>query len=665
MYYKNFSLNRIVLVLIFFCFQQYAFSQNKVDSLLDILSGTENKAKIYNLLSEATLEDSLELSFDYAQKAFDYSIRENNLQQKGVAYFNMAEVFSYQYQFDSAKYYYAPALDIFKKTNDNYNASYALNNLGYLANTYGQFQNAVDYYIESLDYLDKEKYADDLSHIYVNIGNTFHLIGKYETAIKYFNMAITAGRSINYEPIIPYAYNGIGLAYKYLANYDSAIIYYKAMVEINKKTGNELALAIDYSNIGALYFQWEQYRQAFDYFNNAKEIIEKKGTEDDLSLILNSLGNVYRAQGKYELALDYFKQALTIDSTTRIEVNMSSRYNNIGELYSEKGNYQEALYYYKLSLALNQKMGQNHSIAINLHNIGDLYVKTENYTKAQSYYKQGLQLADSLNTTSTVIEYLGSLSNLNNLSGNYKQALIYQIQYSELKDSIFKGKNQMALADMKTKYDLDKKEKEIVLLNQKNELKEARVSVYKTRLYYLIAGIVIVSTLLIFLFFQFRHKEKAYRKLVEKNQKLLKSNGNNLSSYNTKSVNNNSNTKLPDSEQQIIQSKLRQLFANDKIYLNKNLTEKDVAKKIETNTHYLSQVINNCFNTNFTGFINEHRIIESCCFLCEPDNANFTIEGIAQMSGFKSKSAFNNAFKSITGVTPSYYRKLSAKNLET
>lgn len=657
--FKNFYRIRLVFIFIIFCFQQYVFSQSKVDSLLDVLSGAENKSEIYNLLSEATLEDSLELSFGYAQKALNYSIRENSLQQKGMAYSNMAEVFACQYQLDSAKHYYVTALGILKKAGDNYNTSFTLNNLGWLFSTYGQFQDAIDYYTESLEYLDKEEYADELSHVYVNIGNLYHQTGKYQTAIGYFNMSIVIGKSIDYEHVITYAYNGKGLAYKYLSNYDSAIVYYKTMLEIDKKAGNEVKLAIDYTNIGALYYQWKQYGQALDYFENAMEIFEKHGTKSDMESVLSNIGNLYCKLGEYDQALDCFNEALSINTVTGIDGNKMACFNNIGEVYFIKGNYQKALDYFQKSLALSQKTGQGQNIAISLHNIGKLYVKTGNYKKAQACFEQGLQLADSINTTSTVIEYLSSLSELNNLSENYKQALIYQIRYSDLKDSIFKEKNQMALADMKTKYDLDKKEKEIVLLNQKNELKEARVSVYKTRLYYLIAGILIVSTLLIFLYFQFRLKEKAYRKLVEKNQKLLATNGNNKSTDWEKPDKNNSNNKLQESEQQIIQSKLRQLFANDKIHLNKNLTVKDVAKKIETNTHYLSEVINNCFNTNFTGFVNEHRIIESCRFLCEPKNENFTIEGIAQMSGFKSKSAFNNAFKSNTGVTPSYYRKLT------
>ena len=607
------------------------------------------------------MEDSLELSFAYARKAFDYSIQENNLQQKGVAYFNMAEVFSYQYQLDSAKYYYAPALEIFKQTNDNYNASYTLNNLGWLANSYGQFQDAVDSYTESLDYLDKEKYADDLSHIYVNIGNAYYQLGKYETAIKYYRMAIATGKSINYEAVMTYAYNGIGLSYKYLSNYDSAIVYYKAMLEIDKKTDDYNKLAIDYVNIGSLYFKWQQYGQAFDYYNTALEIYKKHGSKNDLSVILNNIGNVYREQGKYELALDCFNQSLSIDSTTGIELNISARYNNVGEVYAEQGNYQQALDYYNKSLELNQKMGHSHNIAINLHNIGSLYVKTGNYKKAQNYFERGLQLADSINTTATKIEYLASLMELNKLSGNYKQSLIYHIRYSGLKDSIFKEKNQMALADMKTKYDVDKKEQEIVLLNNENKFHKLKAGTYKTRVTFLIAGLIIFTILSFFLIVQYLFKNKAYKKLVERSKEFLaheKQLKTLLSQSGfDKSQKQEQNSRLAESKHHELMQNLLIYFEKEKPYLTQDITQKDIADRLNTNPKYISQAINANFNKNFNTFVNEHRIKLAMKYLATGVEKQYSIKGISEEVGFNSKSAFNVAFKKMTGVTPSFYIK--------
>jgi AraC-like DNA-binding protein len=96
----------------------------------------------------------------------------------------------------------------------------------------------------------------------------------------------------------------------------------------------------------------------------------------------------------------------------------------------------------------------------------------------------------------------------------------------------------------------------------------------------------------------------------------------------------------------------------DKAYLNSKLSLYDVAEKLGTNYKYVSHIINNSYNKNFLTFINEYRITESKKLLVDKENSQYTIEAIARMAGFHSKSSFNTAFKKITGQTPSEFRKL-------
>ena len=60
---------------------------------------------------------------------------------------------------------------------------------------------------------------------------------------------------------------------------------------------------------------------------------------------------------------------------------------------------------------------------------------------------------------------------------------------------------------------------------------------------------------------------------------------------------------------------------------------------------------------NFSSFINGYRITKAKKLLVDTANGRYTIEGLAEMPGFKSKSNFNAAFKKFTGQTPSQYRK--------
>lgn len=100
-------------------------------------------------------------------------------------------------------------------------------------------------------------------------------------------------------------------------------------------------------------------------------------------------------------------------------------------------------------------------------------------------------------------------------------------------------------------------------------------------------------------------------------------------------------------------SKINTLVESEKLYLNKELSIFDIAKKIGINYKYISQAINLCAEKNFILFINEYRIKEAISLLNNPENNQFTIEAISELAGFQSKSSFNTYFKKITGKTPS------------
>lgn len=103
--------------------------------------------------------------------------------------------------------------------------------------------------------------------------------------------------------------------------------------------------------------------------------------------------------------------------------------------------------------------------------------------------------------------------------------------------------------------------------------------------------------------------------------------------------------------------KINTLVEREKLYLNKELSIFDIAKKIGINYKYISQAINLCAKKNFIFFINEYRIKEAISLLNTPANNQYTIEAISELAGFQSKSSFNTYFKKITGKTPTEHKK--------
>jgi AraC-like DNA-binding protein len=108
-----------------------------------------------------------------------------------------------------------------------------------------------------------------------------------------------------------------------------------------------------------------------------------------------------------------------------------------------------------------------------------------------------------------------------------------------------------------------------------------------------------------------------------------------------------------------IDEKLTFKMEVERVYTNSNLNVKSLAKELETNEKYLSQLINKKYNVNFSNFINDYRITYSKKLLLDEQFSNYTIEAIGNLSGFNSKSGFNSTFKKNTGMTPTDYKKRS------
>jgi AraC-like DNA-binding protein len=106
-----------------------------------------------------------------------------------------------------------------------------------------------------------------------------------------------------------------------------------------------------------------------------------------------------------------------------------------------------------------------------------------------------------------------------------------------------------------------------------------------------------------------------------------------------------------------LEEKLTRVMNTEKPFLDAKLTLNQLAKQIGSNEKYLSLFLNSKYEMNFSTYINSYRIEEAKQLLLQKETANFTIETIANMAGFHSKSSFNTGFKKSVGKTPSEFKR--------
>lgn len=96
---------------------------------------------------------------------------------------------------------------------------------------------------------------------------------------------------------------------------------------------------------------------------------------------------------------------------------------------------------------------------------------------------------------------------------------------------------------------------------------------------------------------------------------------------------------------------IRLFLSQENIYSSTSLTLDDVAKRMGISSNKLSFAIG-AQNLTFRGILNEIRINKAADFLKTDDWEQYSIEGLSQKFGYKSKSTFYKNFKVIKGSTP-------------
>lgn len=127
--------------------------------------------------------------------------------------------------------------------------------------------------------------------------------------------------------------------------------------------------------------------------------------------------------------------------------------------------------------------------------------------------------------------------------------------------------------------------------------------------------------------------------------------------------NGNGNGNGNGHSQQLSEKKKEELISqietimSEKAYRDPHCSIDVIAKKIGSNSKYVSQVINDKLGCSFTNYVNDLRIREAQQILSERKSERYSIEGVGNMVGFQSKSTFNSQFKKFTGMTPTEFLK--------
>ncbi len=318
----------------------------------------------------------------------------------------------------------------------------------------GDYQTALENFFEALEIVGKKSNNWQTSSILNNIGVVYRRLDDYNTALDYHLKALTIAEEIQDKRNIAVSLNSIGNIHTFIGNYQEGLEHFFRAMKIEERDNNQLGKAINFNNIGEVYVLLKKTDSAKVYFEHSLSLNIELKNNKGIAINLNCLGNLSKESGKLDLALEYFKRALELDKQSGDKIYILRSYNNIGELQLLMNNAKSALLNFNLALELALELGSKFEIHRSYKFIADAYRKIGNFEKALI---------------------------------NYDYSKIYG-------DSVLNEKNNNSIAHLQIRYNLEKKEKQIELL-QKEKQNESNFKVFL---------LIIIIIILIFAFISYR-----------------------------------------------------------------------------------------------------------------------------------------------------------------
>lgn len=374
------------------------------------------------------------------------------------------------------------ALELSKKLGYEVGEAQALNDIGIIYQYQSEFDKAIDYYKQSLVIRKKFKDSAQLGGSYLKIGIAFQSMGDYDSAIIYQLKALDYYYPINDLKGISYAENNIGILYHNQKLYDKAIEFHKKSLKTKEEINDISGIGGSYVNIGNVYFEEHQMDSAYYYFFKGVKILK------------------------------------TVHDPTML----SYAYHNIGSCFIFNEQEDSALYYLELAKNMREELGDKKGLASTLLALGDLYLKKEDYAKAKEYFAECEPYVYQSKSKNELARFYENLSKVYAHENEYLKAYEALLTFSAYHDSTISESNSTLLADMETKYQAEKKQQEIEILEKDQIAKDKAIRQNNIIITFGIIALVIAFFFILFIINANRKKRKINQLLQYQNEEITK-----------------------------------------------------------------------------------------------------------------------------------------------
>lgn len=271
----------------------------------------------------------------------------------------------------------------------------------------------------------------------------------------------------------------------------------------------------------------------------------------------------------------------------------------------------------------------------------EMYEETGPEDSAFVYLQRYAALASEHNVANMMVDAAGGYMRHYARTGDMEKTRQAQEKYFALRDSLLNTEVYLAA---NTSHEARREAED------GDKIKSLEIRIDKvTATAWLLGSVLLILIAALVFFKQRKRLGEAYRALYSRNRELM-----------------TSRERLSGNVSADLEKKILDVMENCGDWLDPDFSISALSSMVNSNSRYVSALINDRFGKNFRAFINEYRVREAQRRLENKEEyGHLTLQAVGESVGFKSVSNFIAAFKKTTGLTPSTYQKIARSNEST
>jgi signal transduction histidine kinase len=261
-----------------------------------------------------------------------------------------------------------------------------------------------------------------------------------------------------------------GNALRYKSDLSNALESYFQAAKLITRKGQ---LGVTYIAIADVYSIMVNHDNAVDYYQKAISILRSEKDSVNLASALYNLGDHYLNIGKLDSAQIYTLESQVLFSKTGDQLGEAYCLGNLGKICSKSGNDLQGEENLNKAISLLQESNEFSAICEYLISMSDIYHEKKDNQKAKTYAVKSFDLAKQYGLKKELSDASLKLSQLYEDSGDHLRALTFYKEYIQYRDSVNNLQSVQQMANLRTDFEVSKKQKEVDLLATRNKLRIA------------------------------------------------------------------------------------------------------------------------------------------------------------------------------------------------